>query len=107
MKCKIIKVLPNMSEQLLSGKRQKLASFLSPLQRKMAKIQAGWDNLKEKTIIWCGLDAFRHGFDTVNWKNGPQRFYMHSICKIKLFNGRSMVQAKTKKGKEKYRRRDV
>lgn len=61
---------------------------------------SAWSNLEEKSKNWIGLDTFGDVFDRVDWRNGPQGMYLHSNCKIKLFNSRSLEQAKRRKEKE-------
>ena len=37
-----------------------------------------WDRLKPKSERWKGLDRFGEVFDTTDWDNGPDGFYMHA-----------------------------
>ena len=99
-----------MSKTLLSGaqqnKRRKLIASVCLLCKEECKEECksnevGWNNLEEKAKNWSCLDTFGGAFDRVNWEDGPQGMYVHSNCKIKLFNSRSLEQAKQRKEKEK------
>ena len=96
-----------MLDPLLSDKWRKPASFCLLCNGKFLEeyksSQTAWNNLKEKARICCGTSG--DAFDRVNWENGPQRYYMHSNCKIKLLKSGSLKQVKKKKGEKTCRRR--
>lgn len=106
-----------MSEPLLSGKlpstvskKRKLGSLCllctEECQEECKSNLDGWKNLEEKSWNWCGLDTFGDAFDRVNWKDGPEGMYLHSNCKLKLFNNRSLEQARKRKEKERAQREE-
>ena len=60
--------------------------------------------LEEKSRNQCGLDIFGDAFDRVIWENIPEGMY--SNCKMKLFNKRSLEQARQRKEKERPQREE-
>ena len=100
-----------MSEPLPSGKQPNIVSEKRKLgslcllcteerQEECESNLDGWKNLEEKSRHWCGLNTSGDVFDRVNWENGPEGMYLHSNCKMKLLNKRSLEQAKKRKEKE-------
>ena len=57
-------------------------------------IKVGWHGVTEKSKLWVGLDTFENVSQTVNWYVGPECHYMHANCKVKLYNSKSVGQAK-------------
>ena len=53
-----------------------------------------WTKIKEKSLLWKGLDKFGSVFDTINWDNGPKGLYIHSSCLISLSSSRKLEQLK-------------
>ena len=101
-----------MSEPLLSGKqlntvskKRKLGSLCllcrEELQEKCKSNLDGWKNLEEKSWNWFGLDTFGDAFYRVNWENSPEGMHLHSNCKMKLLNKRSLEQGCKRKDKER------
>ena len=108
-------LLLKMSELLLSGKqpntvskKRKLHSFCllctEECQEECKSNLDGWNNL-EKSRNWCGLDTFGDAFDSVNQENGPEGMYLHSNCKMKLFNKRSLEQARKRRSEHKEKKK--
>ena len=62
--------------------------------------------MEDKSRNWCGLDTSRDAFDRVDWENGPEGMYLHSNCKMKLFNKRSLEQARKRMEKERAQREE-
>ena len=104
-----------MSQPLLSGKqpntvskKRKLGSLCllctEECQEECKSNLDGWNNLEENSRNWCGLDTFGDAFDRVNWENGPEGIYFNS--KMKLFNKRSLEQARQRKEKERAQREE-
>ena len=59
----------------------------------------GWESLQKKSELWVGLDTFGKVAETVNWNASPCSYFMHTQCKIKLYNSRALDQAKKRKEK--------
>ena len=106
-----------MSEPLLSGKqpntvskKRKLGSLcLLCTEEYQEECKSNLDeskNLEEKSRNWCGLDTFGDAFDKGNLENGPEGVYLHSNCKMKLFNNRSLEQARKRKEKKRAQREE-
>ena len=106
-----------MSEPLLSSKqpntvskKRKLGSLCllctEGCQEECKSNLDGWKNLEVKSRNWCGLDTFGDAFDRVDWENGPEGMYLHSNCKMKLFNKRSLEQERKKKEKVRAQREE-
>ena len=60
---------------------------------------ATWDNLKAKALLWRGLDKFGDIYATVDWDNGTGRHGVHKACKMTLWNGKKLDQAKIRQKK--------
>ena len=61
-----------------------------------------WNSMREKGKAWIGLDTFGTVSDSrlaLDWRNGPEIYFLHNNCKSKLHNARLLDQAK--KWKEK------
>ena len=106
-----------MSEPLLSGvqpntvsKKRKLGLLCllctEECQEECKSNLDGWKNLENKSRNWCGLDTSRDAFDRVDWENGPEGMYLHSNCKMKLFNNRYLEQARKRKEKKRAQREE-
>ena len=105
-----------MSEPLLSSKqantvskKRKLGSLCllctEECQEECKSNLDGWKNLEDKSRNWCGLDTSRDAFDRVDWENGPEGMYLHSNCKMKLFNKRSLEQARKRRSEHKEKKK--
>ena len=105
-----------MSEPLLSSKqpntvskKRKLGSLCllctEGCQEECKSNLDGWKNLEDKSRNWCGLDTFGDAFDRVDWENGPEGMYLHSNCKMKLFNKRSLEQARKRRSEHKEKKK--
>jgi hypothetical protein len=53
-----------------------------------------WENIKEKAMLWSGLDKFGDVYTTIDWNNGPGRQCAHKSCKLTLWNAKKLEQAK-------------
>ena len=100
-----------MSEPLLSGKQPNTLSkkrklgflcllFTEECQEECKSNLGGWKNVEEKSQNWCGLDFSGDAFDRVNWENGPEGMYLHSNCKMELFNISQNKQRKERRKSE-------
>ena len=58
-----------------------------------------WNQIKEKSLQWKGLEKFGNVYDEVNWDIGPKGFYMHTSCHITLSSKRSWDQFQKRKVK--------
>ena len=56
--------------------------------------------MREKAKTWISLDTFGTVSETVDWGNGPEIYFLHSNCKLKLHKARVFYQA-TKKIEKK------
>ena len=56
--------------------------------------------MREKTKASTGLDTFGTVSETVDWGNGPEIYFLHNNCKVKLHNGIALDQAKKRKEKK-------
>ena len=43
-----------------------------------------WKNLKEKALLWRGLDKFGDVFTAVDWMNGPGKQCGHKSSKLTI-----------------------
>ena len=59
-----------------------------------------WKQLKSKWERWKGLDRFGKVFDTFDWDNGPDGFYMHANCYISLSLKRKFEQSLKRKDQD-------
>ena len=59
-----------------------------------------WDNIKNKSENWKGLDKFGLVYDAVIWQDGQLGRYMHNSCYITLCNTKKLEQAKIRNKKE-------
>ena len=60
----------------------------------------GWNSIREKTKAWIVLDTFGTVSETVDWGNGPEIYFLHNKCRLKLQNARALNQAKKRKEKK-------
>ena len=58
-----------------------------------------WNQIKEKSLQWKGLEKFGNVYDEVNWEIGQHRFYMHGSCHFTLSSKRSLGQFQKRKAK--------
>ena len=58
-----------------------------------------WKNLKEKALLWRGLDKFGDVYATVDWDKGPMGQCVHDSCRLTLSNTRKLDQAKKRQKK--------
>ena len=56
-----------------------------------------WENIKEKALLWSGLDKFGNVYATVNWEKGPVGQYAHNTCRLTLWNSKKLEQAKERR----------
>ena len=56
--------------------------------------------MREKAKALTGLDTFGTVLETVDWGNGPEIYFLHNNCKVKLHNARALDQAKKRKEKK-------
>lgn len=59
-----------------------------------------WENIKQKSLLWSGLDKFGHVYATVDWNKGPVGKYVHEACLLTLCNTKKLEQAKTRQRKQ-------
>ena len=59
--------------------------------------EVGWNSMREKTKAWIVLDTFGTVSETVDWGNGPEIYFLHNNCRLKLQNARALNQAKKRK----------
>ena len=59
-----------------------------------------WENIKEKALLWSGLDKFGKVYATVDWHKGPTGLCVHSTCALTLWNAKKLEQAKKRQKKE-------
>ena len=45
-----------------------------------------WNNIKDTTLHWKGLDRFGDVYDRVSWDKGPSGIYFHESCRLYLQN---------------------
>ena len=46
-----------------------------------------WENIKEKALLWSGLDKSGHVYSTtVDWDKGPVGQCVHEKCRLTLIN---------------------
>lgn len=57
----------------------------------------GWKGLQQKSELWIGLDTFGEVYETVDWSQSPNCYYLHEQCKIKLYSSRALDQARKRK----------
>ena len=55
-----------------------------------------WNQIKEKSVKWKGLDRFGDVHEQVNWDKGKTGLHMHKSCYISLSSKRILAQAKKK-----------
>ena len=53
-----------------------------------------WENIKNKALLWKGLDKFGTVHEAVDWYKGPTGQYAHDSCRLTLCNARKLEQAK-------------
>ena len=53
-----------------------------------------WENIKQKALLWSGLDKFGHVYETVDWDKGPVGKCVHEACMLTLCNSKKLEQAK-------------
>lgn len=58
-----------------------------------------WENLKQKALLWSGLDTFGDVYTTVNWENGHNGQCVHKACSLHLATTRKLEQAKKRQKK--------
>lgn len=59
-----------------------------------------WENLKQKALLWSGLDKFGNVYATVDWDKGPGGQCVHKACKLTLWNVNKLQQAKKRQKKD-------
>ena len=53
-----------------------------------------WENIKNKTLLWKGLDKIGSVYDTTNWAAGPKGLFLHNACRLQLSSGNKLEKAK-------------
>ena len=48
-----------------------------------------WNQIKEKSLHWKGLEKFGNVYEKVNWEIGPHGLYMHRYCHFTWSSKRS------------------
>ena len=59
-----------------------------------------WKQLEAKTKDWKGLDKFESIFESTQWEQGAEEFYMHHNCYLTLSSSRKLKQTLKRKEKE-------
>ena len=58
-----------------------------------------WENIKDKSLQWKGIDKFQHVNTTMEWDKGPKGYYMHASCYTTMSSTRAQSQATKRKHK--------
>lgn len=61
-----------------------------------------WEKLKEKALLWSGLDKFGNVYATVDWDRGPAGQCVHDSCRLTLCNAKKLEQAKKRQEKREF-----
>ena len=62
--------------------------------------EVGRNSMRDKAKAWIGLDTFGTVPETADWGNGPEIYFLHNNCKLKLNNATALDQAKKRKEKK-------
>ena len=57
--------------------------------------------IKQKALLWSGLDKFGNVYATVDWDNGPAGQCVHDSCRLTLCNSKKLEQAKKRHTQER------
>jgi len=60
-----------------------------------------WETIKQKALLWSGLDKFGNVYATVDWDNGPAGQCVHDSCRLTLCNSKKLEQAKKRHTQER------
>ena len=59
-----------------------------------------WENIKEKSKLWQGLDKFGAVYKTYNWDCKPKAVYMHKNCYLMLCGTSHRAKAMKRKSNQ-------
>ena len=57
--------------------------------------------MKEKALLWSGLDKFGDVYAMVDWDKGPVGQYIHNTCMLTFSNAKKLEQAKNDRIKKR------
>jgi hypothetical protein len=58
-----------------------------------------WENLKQKALLWNGLDKFGDVYKTIDWDKGPAGQCVHSACQLTISSAKKLELANNRQRK--------
>jgi len=58
-----------------------------------------WENIRQKTLLWKGLDKFGSVRESIDWAKGPVGHFIHDFCRLTLSDTKKLEQAQKRQKK--------
>ncbi len=58
-----------------------------------------WESIRQKALLWKGLDKFGSVHECVDWVKGPVGHFMHDSCRLTFSNTKKLEQAQKRQKK--------
>ena len=70
----------------------------NPARDAIGSIQR-WESIRQKALVWRGLDRFGSVHERIDWGKGPVGHFIHDSCRLTLSSSKKLEQAQKRQKK--------